>query len=156
MKPSINEMLERISVTLLTEIGPAQSSEYMSKNLNTMAFLILNAAKEYDQAADIRFQENARMRKIFLEAAEAVEDKNLRERMRAAANTQDTSLSIKALDAANDELNELLVELHAYVEEAETPWAADLLQSIWSYLEESTSRRREVCPGIVVDMSPSN
>ncbi|WP_077211772.1 hypothetical protein [Bacillus dakarensis] len=156
MKPSMNEMLESICETLLKDIAPSQQSDYQTKQLNTMAFLILNAAKEYDQAADIRFQENARMRKIFLEASTLVEDQELRGKVEAAAKSKDTSLSIKALDAANDELNELLIELQTYVEEVETPLGADLLQSIWSYFVDSTARRREVCPGIVVDLKPSN
>lgn len=152
MKPSINEMLEKISVNLLTEVAPIQSSEYLTKSLNVMAFFILNAAKEYDQAAEIRVQENARMREIFLEASKVIEDDELRVRTEAAANSQDSSLRISALDAANDELSALLIDLHTYVENVSKPWASELLKLIWGYLKDSASKRREVCPGISLEM----
>ena len=113
-----------------------------------MAYILFNAGAEYDQAVEIRYQENANIRNLFSEAAREVEDDDLRERIVLATKMHDNSLRISTLDAQNDELNKLLIELHTYVEDINTTGANKVEQLIWNHLDNSASRRSQIFPGI--------
>jgi hypothetical protein len=59
-----------------------------------------------------------------------------------AAGSQEASLRISALDASNDALRQLAIELHAYVETQDAPAARRIEASLWRELAASTERRK--------------
>ncbi len=67
----------------------------------------------------------------------------LAERLATAAETEDTDLTVSALEQSNVELRGLLVELHAAVEEIDSPAARTLEEEIWRELAASTRRRAQ-------------
>jgi hypothetical protein len=98
--------------------------------------------EEWDRAAARRVQENAALRALFRDALPVVSDTDLRRKLAAAADSADASLLVSELDAGNDALRALLIELHAHVETLETPGARALEDAIWRELVASTERRK--------------
>lgn len=146
MKPEVDVVLGGFLGTLLTEIAPQLGGEYSLGSVGIIAMTIGMAAQEFDRAADIRIAENREMRALFAEAATLVEDSGLRARLSAAAASSDTSFRVSALNAANDALATLLIELQAAVEESHAAWAAAFEAKIWNYLVAAAERRKVVLP----------
>ncbi|MCF8470417.1 MAG: hypothetical protein K9G30_06505 [Parvibaculum sp.] len=146
MKPDVNTVMQGFLMTLLGDIAPHLDAEYAVGNTSIMGMMLLLAGEEYDRAADIRVAENAEMRALFGGAVSFVDDARLKARLNAAASGKDTSLRITALDATNASLLALLIELHEYVEAADTSSAKRLEERIWDYLISSTERRKITFP----------
>ncbi len=89
-------------------------------------------------------EENRALRRLFADAVPAVEDAELRGRLEVAATGADGDLKVSALEASNAALRGLLIELHAHVEELESPAARRAEDAIWRELAASTERRRLV------------
>ena len=142
MKPDVDRVLEVAAVQLMSEIGPTHPASYQGATLTSMGVLLLATREEFERGAWRRVEENAALRGIFSEAVALLEEAPLRERLVAAAETRDDDLHISALEATNAELRGLLIELHAHVEELDTPAAARLDEAIWSELVASTERRK--------------
>jgi len=139
--PEPNHALQIIMGTLMTEVAPNMRDEYRQANVNLLAFVSMLIAVEFDRAAEVRFSENREMRELFGRAAEVVEDSNLRERLTAAAGGSDPDLHVTRLTAANNDLQRLLVELHATVEEQTGPGAEEIRREVWAFLRRSAERR---------------
>ncbi len=141
MKPEIDVALRAAAGKLLAEIAPAVGDAYARSNVEVLAVLLLVAAEEFDRAAEVRVVENRAMREIFAEAAPSVADVALRGRLEKAAGEQESSLRIGDLNAANDRLRALLIELHALVESRDEDWARRVDRAIWKELRASADRR---------------
>ncbi len=87
-------------------------------------------------------EENDALRTLFRDAAATVEAPGLAGRLGEAAASRDESVRISSLDAANDALRALLIELHAELEERDDAASRALCERIWSELVRSTERRR--------------
>jgi len=148
MKPEVATALGGFFVTLMTEIAPQLGGEYSTGSVGLIGMSIAMAAQEYDRAADIRVRENEAMRALFAEAGRLVEDKALAKRLLDAGATKDTSFKVSALNASNDALKSLLIELHATVETSKAPWAAALDRKIWGFLVEAAEGRKLVFPAV--------
>lgn len=146
MKPEVDVVLGGFLGTLLTEIAPQLGGEYSLGSVGIIAMTIGMAAQEFDRAADIRIAENREMRALFAEAAPLVEDSGLRARLSQAAASSDTSFRVSALNAANDALAALLIELQAAVEESQAGWARGFEAKLWNYLVAAAERRKVVLP----------
>lgn len=142
MKPDIPDVLNGFTLTLLTEILPNLGAEYSMGNTAVMSQSLAVIANEFERGAEIRHRENEEMRALFAEAAGVIDDKALAARLAEAAASRDTSLLISALDAANDRLKTLLIELHAVVEVSKAPWAAALDGKIWDHIVAAADRRK--------------
>ncbi len=141
MKPNVDFTLQTIAASLLTEIAPKISDDYVMRNSALTAILLQIAAEEWDRAAARRVEENGALRRLFAEAAPEVEDRELRARLEAASGGEEESLRIADLDRSNDALRSLLIELHAHLEEVETENARRIESAIWRELRTSTERR---------------
>jgi hypothetical protein len=141
MKPEIDQALRSLSARILMDIAPNVAVDYAKASLEVTAVLMLVAAEEYDRAADIRAEENRAMRGLFRDAAPDVPETDLRGRLESAAAGEDSSLRVSALNAANDGLRSLLIELHEYVEVRSESWASRINHAIWKELEASAARR---------------
>ena len=141
MKPDVPVALQKLSLSLLLEIGPAISVDYLQRGAGIAAMMLQMAAEEWDRAAARRAEENAALRALFRDASTAVGDAALAARLRAAADGADDDLRVSALERANRELRGLLVALHEHVETLRSPEARRLEAAIWAELRRSTERR---------------
>ena len=89
-----------------------------------------------------RVDENRALRALFSGAVPIVSDPALAARLSEAAEGSDDDLTIPALESGNQALRELLIALHAYVENADGEEARQLEAEIWRELAASTERRR--------------
>ena len=138
MKPDAQDILNKSADQLMGQLAPALSATYSQGTAAIMALLMKFAAKEYERGADIRAAENNDMRALFADLAPRVGDMPLRKRLGEAAETRDTSLSISALNAANDELRRALIALQVWVEEN---GAREDQNRIWIVLKSMADRR---------------
>jgi len=148
MKPDVEQVMQGFFGTLLMDVAPHLNAEYSMGNVGIMGMMMFLTAEEHDRAAEIRVAENAEMRALFAEAAKSVEDAGLKARLTQAAAGGDTSLRIKALDAANAGLAGVLVDLQAHVEASRAAWAGPIEARIWDYLLAATERRKLTFPSL--------
>jgi hypothetical protein len=141
VKPEIGRFLEVASGHLLGKTGPALSG-YGQSSVLLLATMLGSVREEFERAAARRVSENAALRSIFAKGASVVQDGDLAKRLEDAAAGEDRDLLVSALESANAELRELLIALHAHVEELDTSAARSLEAEIWRELRESTERRR--------------
>jgi len=141
MKPDVDLTLQRIAASLMTEIAPKISDDYIQRNSMLTGMLLQIAAEEWDRAASRRVEENRALRRLFDEVAPEIDDPELRARLEAASGEEDESLRIADLNRSNDGLRTLLIELHAHVEEIDTETARRIETAIWEELRVSTERR---------------
>jgi len=142
MKPEPSHALERLMQALLTELMPAVQPAYRQASVGAQAMMIASVREELDRAAARRVEENRALRALFAEAAPAIMDAALRERLAGAAQGTDDSLLVPALEAGNRALRSLLVELHAHVESLDGADARRIEAAIWRELAASTERRK--------------
>ncbi len=141
MRPEVSPILGKLAAHLLGEIAPRLPVDYLQKSTMLVSMMLMVVAEESDRAAERRVQENRALRRLFGESARGIADRELRSRLEAAAEEVDESLSLSALDRANDALRSLLVDLHGHVEELEGSDAREVEAVIWRELRTSTERR---------------
>ena len=142
MKPDSARLLEVFAVHLMTKVAPAMPHAYQQNDVSALGIMLLAVKEETERAASRRIEENAALRRLFETAAKGVRDATLRERLAEAANSADPGLTISELECANVALRDLLIDLHAHIEELDSPEARRLEQDIWHELAQSTERRR--------------
>ncbi len=142
MKPDVARLLEVAAAHLMTRAGPALPAGYPRSSALVLAVLLAELKTEFERAAARRVEENDALRLLFAEAGTAVEDAELAGRLAEAARERDASLLVPDLEAANAGLRGLLIELHAHVEDLDSPEAARIEEAIWRELAASTERRR--------------
>lgn len=141
MKPEVDKVLVGFSGTLIGKIMPHVGLEYVQRDVQLMALALTAMAEEYDRAAEVRFSENRDMRELFAAAAGRIGDEVLSSRLKEAGESSDESLRVSTLNKENARLRELLIELHATVEESEEDGAREIETEIWRTLRSSTERR---------------
>lgn len=141
MRPEFDTVINSAVGTFMAEVLPHVGVDYAASNAGVICLMLLMAGEEYDRAADVRYRENNEMRALFADAADAITDNELAERLRDAAASSDESLRISALNAANDDLRRLLIDLHACVEEEEGDGARKIDRGIWDFLRRSAADR---------------
>ena len=142
MKPDIGRVLEVMAGTLMVDVAPNVAPPYRQASVFANALLLTNIREELDRIAERRVDENRALRAIFAQAAPDIADAALRARLVEAAEAQETSLRISALDASNESLRQLAIELHAYVEAQDAPAARRIEALLWRELAASTERRK--------------
>jgi hypothetical protein len=109
-----------------------------------LAFLL---AQEADRLVDRLHRENQAVATLLGDATPLLADEALRARAgEAAAHGDPADLRVSTLQALNDRLRAVLVDVHAAIEETPGPGAAAMDARIWSELVESTSRRHVELP----------
>jgi hypothetical protein len=139
MNLDAGKMLSSAAVGLIdsSALGPLEGYAGASAGGLGMALMILS--DQLDGAAANLSSENEALREIFGQAASRVGGP-LGERLSAVVQGEHEDLRVHVLQAENDALRSLLIELHAWVEEAGAD-AADLENAIWAELRVSTERR---------------
>jgi hypothetical protein len=138
MKPEVDQILGLSTGQLMSQIVPLLPNSFTIGSASLLGIMMTLAAQEYERGADIRAAENADMRTLFREAAGEVGDAELKTILSTAANTQDRSLKISALNAENTELRRVLIRLQAHAEEKSL---RNLERRIWDVLKASADRR---------------
>jgi hypothetical protein len=141
MKPEVDVVLRSMMTKLLLEVAPAVGDAYVRSNVEAMGALLAAAAEEFDRAAEVRVAENRSMREILRAATKHVPEGDLRSRLAVAAEEREASLRITDLNAANDRLRALLIEIQTLVEGSDEEWARRIDRAIWDELRASARRR---------------
>ena len=128
-------------MNLATKFIPMLESEHAQSELSLTALVLGVMAEEFERVAHNRIEENGEMRDIFKQAVSVVTDEDLKNRLAEASEKTEVDLHTSALDQLNCELQEVLIELQAHVENLEGDAAGGLEESIWQQLEKRVKRR---------------
>jgi hypothetical protein len=142
MRPTCQTILNSVGMDLAVRYLPKASSDSEKADLILKAFLLGAVAEEFERGAHRRIEENEALRQLFSESIPVVHDPGLKSRLASASETKDTDVHISALDQANNQLLNILIELHAHLDEQEDEESRWLLKKIWEALKDY-SRRRE-------------
>jgi len=148
MRPEADQVLNMSAMQLLTQILPQLPAGYAQGTASLIAVLSMMVAQEYERGADIRAAENADMRALFVEIAHLISDATLNQKLKEAAETNDTSMAISSLDTANYELRRHLIELQMHLEGLLGAAAREAERRIWAVLKASAKRRLVRLPAI--------
>jgi len=145
VRPDPPIALQRIAQALAFEVAPQLADPFVQQTAGLAATVAAMLAEEWDRAAARLAARDAALRSLFAGAVELAPPE-LAARLRSAAAEVDTDLRVSRLQAANDFLRRLLIELHEWCEgEMERdPRVAALNEAIWEELKASTRRRRLV------------
>ena len=141
MKPDMMRFLEIASAHLMTKTAPALGPGYEQSILLALGAMLAAVRHEFERAAAWRVEENGALRRLFAEAAPAVRATELGARLKEAATGEDSSLIVSDLERSNAALRGLLINLHAHIEELDSPEARLIEEKIWRELAASTERR---------------
>ena len=141
MKPDMTRFLEIASTHLMTKTAPALGPGYEQSSLLALGAMLAAARHEFERAAAWRVEENGALRRLFAEAAPAVRATELRKKLEEAADGEESSLIVSDLERSNAALRGLLIDLHAHIEELDSPEARLIEEKIWRELAASTERR---------------
>jgi len=148
MRPDVPIVLNGIASTLAMKVLPEARSPFGQQTIGLASQLCFMIAQEFDRAAARLVEEDSAMLAIFERALPMISEGDLREQLaRALGTVPGGDLRISALQAENDGLRTLLIDLHAAVEALDTPEAETLRELIWDELREST-RRRHLISGL--------
>jgi hypothetical protein len=141
MRPSCEHILKTLANSLVTEYMGEVSKDKAKTDLGLMALLLGVVSEECERNASRRIEENAELREFFSKAWPVVQDDVLRDRLTQASQGEDKDYRISALDKTNCDLIELLIKLHAHVENLGGEDARRTDQEIWQVLGNWTKRR---------------
>jgi len=141
MKPDMTRFLEIASAHLMTKTAPGLGPGYEQSSLLALGAMLAAVRHEFERAAAWRVEENGALRRLFAEAAPAVQATDLGARLQEAADGEDSSLIVSDLERSNAALRGLLINLHAHIEELDSPEARLIEEKIWRELTASTERR---------------
>ena len=141
MKPALTDVLGALSARVFGEIAPVLPPGYLQSDAMVMALLLAAAAEEHERAAEVRHADIEDLHGLFRRTLPKLPGGELKDSVASAAEVGPKSLRISDLDACGDKLSAALIELHAYVEQREEPWAREIEGDIWAFLRASTERR---------------
>ena len=147
MRPDVPIVLGGIAQALLADL-PNDIRSPFGKSVASMAGTVtLVIAQEVDRLVDRLVIENEATAAILSDAC-AVLSEELADRVRLAVRDRTPrDLRVSTVQAINDTLRALLIEVHAEVEAAGTPAANAMNERIWAELAESIRRRALNLPG---------
>ena len=140
MRLTLETSLHRIGQMLAERIAPELTTDFVAQSARLSGGMLNICANWVDDAAAIRVEENAAIRKVLGQAA-GLADGDLAARLSQSAASTDPGLRISELDQENHRLRQLLVEAHAWLEEQKGDDARGLVQQIWQLLEDIELKR---------------
>ena len=141
MRPQCDHILRTLGMVLATKYMPVLETDHAKAEIALTALVLGVISEEFERAAHRRIEENREMRKIFEKAVSVVTDKELKKRLSEASEKTEFDFHISALDKLNCELQAVLIDLHAHIEEIEGPEARNMETMIWQELENRVARR---------------
>jgi len=147
MRPDVPRVVGGISVAMMTQILPDLRTPIAIQTATLATGLMAMIAQEFDRAAARLVEENCALRALLSDACALLDHNGLHQRIdEVIANGKDTDLHVSALQASNDRLRAVLIDVHATVEAKEGREFRKLNDRIWRELQESTRRRRLASP----------
>ncbi len=148
MRPDSPRVLFGVAAALMMQIMPEVRTPIAGQTVTLSAALLSMVAQEFDRAASRLVEENRAIRALLSDAHRVIADPSLRGRIEAEiADPIEHDFHVSALQAVNDRLRTLLIDVHVAVELAPGDAAANLNDRIWDELKEST-RRRHLASGL--------
>lgn len=141
MIPSIDNALRTLMMTLMSEVSPAVSPDYLKSSVNLIGVIQLFAAEEFDRAADNVAWENQRLATLLRACLPLLGNKELAERCRTAAEERCESFRVSELTQRNHVLKKLFIEVHAATEQQSDPASRSFTAQCWDFLSEASRRR---------------
>jgi hypothetical protein len=126
------------------DLIPRAPDAYTAGDLSFLMHMLAAVAADYDRAVDVFVTEHDLLTALFSAARPHIEDAGLAARIDAALVAKVEGLRTPVLSARADIALRLLIDLHAAVETAEdagAPWARDLNDKIWCFLDGYVERR---------------
>ena len=147
MRPDPATVLGAVAGAVAAQV-PTTPTPFGQQTLGIAAGLSMMLAQDIDRAPARLVEEHRATAAILRDAIPQLGDAELAARIEdALAHDILADLHISALQAADDSVRALLVEVHAAVEAMPGDTAAALNERIWEELKEST-RRRHLVTGI--------
>lgn len=137
---TFDNALHGVRELLRDRISPAVGDPFAAQMARLSGMLLTICANGVDDAAELRVEENAAIRKLLGEAA-AIMPAPLSDALHAAAASTDPGLKVSVLDGENNRLRTLLVEAQTALEESHDSAANALNQRIWQLLETIEAKR---------------
>lgn len=145
MRPDPPKVLFALAGTLGMQVLPQVATPFGQQSVGLAATLAVILAQEWDRAAARLIEENAAVVELLFRARGLVGDVEFKGRLDVAAGQAPTTdYHVSALQAQNDDLRRLLIELHALVDSMAGETAAAFSEAIWEELKQSTRRRHVV------------
>jgi hypothetical protein len=145
MHPNSEEVLRGVAGALVTHVLPEVQSQYARAQLMFSVSMLGVVANGLDGAVQQLVDDNAALRALALRAADALSGERdaaaLRDELRAASATADTSISLSDLAAASDSLRGLIGRLGALLEAMDAPALRPLSDDVIDVLRARTASR---------------
>lgn len=147
MRPDVPKVIGGISAAMITQILPELRTPIAIQNTTLGVGLMVMISQEFDRAAARLVEENRALRELLNDASAVLKDSGLEGRIKEATGTgDDPDLHVPALQATNDRLRAVLIDVHAKAEETDDAALRELNERIWAELQESTRRRHLASP----------
>ncbi|HEY4668998.1 MAG TPA: hypothetical protein VIH05_04405 [Tepidiformaceae bacterium] len=147
MRPDVPRVIGGISAAIMTQILPELRTPIAIQNTTLAVGLMVMISQEFDRAAARLVEENRALRELLTDAQGILDDEPLAIRIQEAVGTgEDPDLHIPALQASNDRLRAMLIDVQARAEAADGREFDNLDERIWAELQESTRRRHLSSP----------
>jgi hypothetical protein len=142
MRPDVPRVLNGVAMTLATDILREVQTPIGQQAISHAAGLLMMIGQEFDRAAARLVEENAAILALLARAQSSMDELGLQDRIaRELGEVPGQDLRVSALQAENDRLRALLIDVHATVERMDGAEADALDRLIWDELRESTRRR---------------
>lgn len=141
MKLRVETVMAGVENALREQIAPLVDDEFATDALRKAQSLLAIVRLSRDDEVALKVAELDRLRTIFVDAAEIVDDSGLSYRLKQAAGGEAPGLRISELDAEIGHLRDVLVDLHAHVEGQGGEDAVRIDRAIWRTLREIEMQR---------------
>lgn len=146
MIPHADQALNLLARRLTTALVPDLKSDYAQADGMLTGQLMTVLATELGYGIERRMQDVRAMQELFVAAALQLSDEPLAQSLVQLSRLKPTSLTLKDVDAAHDELTVALLALHERVDLPAPEADRDKLQAInamiWAYLESHAARHQ--------------
>lgn len=143
MRPDPSIVLKGVVRTYARELLPELDSAY-SKNSMILGNGLLNVLTvEFERLIDRLLEENRATAAILRDVTAILPDELLATKARTLGMREGPpNYRLSTVQAENDELRAMLIEVHAAIEAVPGPEAAAMNDRIWAELQASTRRRQ--------------
>jgi hypothetical protein len=142
MRPDPPKVLSGVAMTLLTQVMPEVQSPFGAQTVSLAGGLTMMVAEEFDRAAARLVEENAVVLALLQRARGVFHDAAIEEKLESVmGDLPGADLRVSALQAENDRLRGVLIDVHAAAENEPGKDGATLCELIWDELKQSTRRR---------------
>jgi len=139
MTPTVPELLLGNFLCLMDPPPPESSGDFLQSRIGVTGMISLLCAQEAERGIEARVWENGAIRALLTRAAQAYGA-----RFAEAAASEDTDLSLAAMDRANADLRRALIDLHIAVETARDAALDTEIRGL--YVQMADARRLDLPP----------